>query len=185
MKIRETAIPGCIEIQPTIHRDERGTFVKPFHRPTFEALGLCVEFAEEYYSVSRKHVIRGMHFQLPPHDHVKLVYCTSGKVMDVVIDLRKGSATYGKHTVIELSGDKANAIYIPQGLAHGFCVLSEQATMIYKVSTVHAPASDAGIRWDACGVKWPVANPIVSERDKGFPTLDAFKSPFLYEGIDQ
>jgi len=181
MKVLECKIPGCFEIIPNIHRDNRGSFVKTFHAPTFRKLGLCSDFVEEYYSVSHQGVIRGMHFQLPPHDHVKVVYCTSGTVMDVVVDLRKGSPTFGKFAEFELSAEKGNMVYIPKGLAHGFCVLSESATMLYKVSTVYAPESDAGIKWDSIGLKWPFDNPVISSRDKEFISFTNFDSPFHFE----
>ena len=181
MKLLDCKIPGCFEIIPNIHRDGRGSFVKTFHAPTFEKLGLCTDFVEEYYSVSHRGVIRGMHFQLPPHDHVKVVYCTSGTVMDVAVDLRKGSPAYGEHLVFELSAKKANMVYLPKGVAHGFCALSKSATMVYKVSTVYAPDSDSGIRWDSMGVDWPIENPIVSDRDSSFPALAEFDSPFVFD----
>lgn len=182
MELTGSKIPGCYEIKPHIHRDQRGSFVKTFHAPTFKQLCLCTDFVEEYYSVSEKGVIRGMHFQLPPDEHVKLVYCTSGIVMDVVVDLRKNSPTYGQHDVFELSADRANMVYIPKGMAHGFCVLSNEATMIYKVSTVYIPASDNGIHWDSAGIAWPksVNLELLSDRDKSFVSLQEFDSPFKY-----
>ena len=181
MELIESKIPGCYEIQPHIHRDERGSFVKTFHAPTFEALGLQTEFPEEYYSVSKKNVVRGMHFQLPPDDHVKLVCCTTGTVMDVVVDLRKGSPTYGQHTISKLNSEKGNMVYIPKGMAHGFCVLSGTATMIYKVSTVYSPTCDNGIRWNTASIDWPVSSPIISQRDLTLSSLLEFDSPFIYE----
>lgn len=177
----ESKIPGCYEIRPHIHKDERGVFVKTFHVSAFASMGMCTNYAEEYYSVSNKGVIRGMHFQLPPHDHIKLVYCTDGAVMDVIVDLRKGSPTFGKHASFKLSSEKANMIYIPKGIAHGFCVLSERATMIYKVTSVYAQESDCGIRWDSAGICWPIADPILSVRDQRFSSLEQFESPFFFE----
>ena len=119
-----------------------------------------------------------MHFQLPPMDHVKMVYCVEGKVLDAVVDLRKGSPTYGRFDLFELSAAKANSLYIPKGMAHGFCVRSERAIMVYKVSTVHSPAHDAGLLWNSMEIPWPIAEPILSERDAAFPRLDTFVSPF-------
>lgn len=184
MQLNESAIPGCYEVVPSVHTDARGTFVKTFHAPTFHALGLATDFAEEFYSESNKNVIRGMHFQLPPEDHIKLVYCTSGVVMDVVVDLRQGSPAYGRHAVFELSPASANMVYIPKGMAHGFCALSDRATMMYKTSTAHAPDLDHGIRWDSAGIRWPVMAPILSARDAGLPSLDQFASPFRYREHD-
>ena len=125
-----TAIPGCFEIQPQVIDDARGRFVKMFHRNAFLELDLEVDFPEEYYSTSRHGVIRGMHFQMPPMEHAKLVYCLQGEVFDVVLDLRLGSPAYGKTEVVKLSAERGNCIYAPKGLAHGFCVVSELATLV-------------------------------------------------------
>lgn len=173
-------LAGCVALQPKAFSDARGRFVKVFHEGAFRELGLHTDFAEEYYSVSHRHVIRGLHFQTPPHDHVKLVYCVQGDVLDVVLDLRVGSPTFGQHATFHLSADAANSIYIPKGMAHGFCALSEQAIMVYKVSTVYAPHNDAGVRWDSAGIDWPTSSPIVSARDAGFAGLGQFDSPFVY-----
>jgi dTDP-4-dehydrorhamnose 3,5-epimerase len=179
-ELNATQLPGCFELQPKAIGDKRGRFVKVFHSQVFAAHGLETNFAEEYYSVSNKNVIRGMHFQLPPFDHVKLAYCAQGSVMDVVIDLRVGSPTYGKSAVVELSAAKANSIYIPKGMAHGFCALCEQTIMVYKVSTVYAPEQDTGILWNSLGVTWPTTQAILSTRDQTFEPLDQFVSPFRY-----
>ncbi|HEY0665076.1 MAG TPA: dTDP-4-dehydrorhamnose 3,5-epimerase [Gallionella sp.] len=180
-EFKPSKLSGCLELQPKAFDDARGRFVKVFHEQAFAAQGLETRFAEEYYSVSHRNVIRGLHFQLPPMDHVKMVYCVQGKVMDVVLDLRAGSPTYGQHAAFELSAAKANCIYIPKGMAHGFCTLSEQATMVYKVSSVYSPAHDAGILWNSADIPWGVSEPILSARDQGFPALDQFESPFRYE----
>lgn len=180
MKIVATAIPGCYQIVTDIRRDERGSFVKVFHEDIFREHGLATDFREEYYSTSRRGVIRGLHFQTPPHDHAKLVYCTHGAVMDVALDLRKGSPMYGQHITLELSAENGHMLYLPAGLAHGFCSLSEQSLMVYKVTTTYAPHNDGGVRWDSAGIAWPVQDPIMSPRDGTFPTLGAFDSPFAY-----
>ena len=176
------ALPGCFELQPRVFDDARGRFVKTFHREAFAQHGLHTEFAEEYYSHSRRGVIRGMHFQTPPAAHVKLVYCVQGEVFDVVVDLRLGSPTYGQCATLKLSAAQGNVLYIPAGLGHGFCATSETATLVYKVSTVYAPAQDSGVLWSSLDVAWPLegAVPVVSERDAGFLPLSAFQSPFLY-----
>ena len=125
-------------------------------------------------------VLRGLHFQRPPHDHEKIVYCTDGGVLDVVVDLRAGSPVYGKHVMIELTADKANMIYIPRGLAHGFYVTTKSATMHYKVSTQYAQSHDTGILWNSAGIDWPDDNPVLSSRDQSFSTFSDFESPFLF-----
>jgi len=179
--IKTCKIKGCLELQPKVFADNRGKFVKVFHEQAFANLGLETNFVEEYYSVSNKHVIRGLHFQLPPMDHVKMVYCVQGEAMDVVVDLRLNSPTYGQHVSFKLSSSKANSIYIPKGLAHGFCALSENTIMVYNVSTVYSPEHDAGISWDSVGIEWPTQEANLSQRDLSFCTLTEFNSPFKYE----
>lgn len=180
-RINQTKIPGCVEILPRIFKDERGFFVKVYHQDLFDENGLQTHFAEEYYSASRGGVLRGLHFQVPPMDHVKIVYCVSGEVLDVVVDLRVGSPTYGSFKAFDLSAEKGNLIYIPKGLAHGFYVLSQSATMVYKVSTIYSPEHDRGILWSSVGVPWPDDKPVVSQRDSSFLSLSDFVSPFRYE----
>ena len=180
-EIKPTKLAGCFELQPKIFEDARGHFVKVFQTQAFVEHGLETNFVEEYYSVSSKNVIRGMHFQMPPMEHVKVVYCVHGSVLDVVVDLRIGSPTYGQSIVLELSSTKANSLYIPTGMAHGFCALSDQSIMLYKVSTLYSPSNDTGIRWNSIGLVWPTNEPILSARDQDFEPFDQFVSPFRYE----
>lgn len=119
-----------------------------------------------------------MHFQLPPHDHTKLVYVSRGRIMDVVVDLRKDSLTYGKHFAIELDDRKAQYLYIPKGFAHGFASLEEGSIVNYAQTSCYAPESDCGIKYDSCGIEWPFESPTVSGRDLAFDKLETFKSPF-------
>lgn len=181
MDLIKTQINGCFELQPNIFNDDRGRFVKTFNENEFQSLGLETVFKEQYYSVSKKNVIRGMHFQLTPFDHVKLVSCLQGAVFDAVIDLRVGSPTYGKSETFELTADKGNSIYMPKGMAHGFCTLSEEAILMYNVSSVYSSDCDSGLLWNSGDIVWPTQDPILSERDKNFLALDEFKSPFLYD----
>jgi len=180
-ELKPTRLAGCFELQPKVFDDARGRFVKVFHTQAFKAHGLQSTFDEEYYSISNNNVVRGMHFQLPPMDHVKVVYCVQGAVLDLVTDLRVGSPTYGRTDVIELSSAKANSIYIPKGMAHGFCSLCDNSIMVYKASSVYSPELDTGILWNSLGVEWPTTQAIVSERDQNFKPLDKFMSPFRYE----
>jgi dTDP-4-dehydrorhamnose 3,5-epimerase len=180
-EIRPTKIPGCLEILPTIFQDQRGVFVKTFHQEEFAKLGLTINFAEEFYSFSNSGVLRGLHFQAPPHDHLKLVYCLQGKAFDVAVDLRSGSPTYGQCATFELDPKKGSMIYIPSGLAHGFYALEDNTLMAYKATTVYSPECDTGIRWDSVGIAWPNSNPVVSERDCKFDKFDEFETPFIYE----
>ena len=180
MELRSTPIPGCWQIVPRIFHDERGSFVKTFNRELSAQHGLVTEFAEEFYSWSHRGVLRGLHFQLPPAQHTKVVTCLVGEVLDVVVDLRVGSPTYGGHALIHLRAEDATLLYIPEGLAHGFLAVSDNALMSYQVTTVHSPEHDAGIRWDSAGIPWPELQPIVSARDAAFPALKEFDSPFRY-----
>ena len=180
MELRPTHLPGCFELRPRIIADERGRFVKLFQRSDYQKLGLTTEYREEYYSSSKKGVIRGLHFQLPPHDQAKAVFCIEGSAMDVAVDLRKGSPTYGKHFALTLDAQSGNGLYLPKGFAHGFCALTDSAVLFYKVETEYAPESDAGILWNSCGIDWPSASPILSARDRSFVALKDFASPFVY-----
>jgi len=176
--LRPLRIPGCVELTPVKRSDNRGFFVKSFHWTFFAEHGLSGDFKEQYYSMSTQGCLRGMHFQTPPHDHEKLVYCVAGSVLDVVVDLRGGSPTYGQADSVVLSSEHCNQLYIPRGLAHGFYVLSPQATMIYNVTSEYAPACDAGIHWKSVPFAWTDHDPILSERDQAFPMLQDFVSPF-------
>lgn len=178
MNIVNTEIDDVFEIYPEIKEDKRGRFVKTFYEPTYLEYGLIVDFKEEYYSVSMQNVLRGLHFQSPPMDHVKIVSCLYGSVIDVVLDIRKNSLTYGKYCMFLLDSQKANMIYIPKGMAHGFYVQSHQAIVSYKVSSVHSPNHDYGILWNSLGIPWPTEKPIVSDRDKLFVKFDDFNTPF-------
>lgn len=173
-------LPGCLQIQLPHFADARGTFVKLLHRSSWAEWGLDCTFPELFYSSSHSNVLRGMHFQLPPHDHAKLVVCQAGQVLDVVVDVRKGSPTFGEHAAFMLDGEQPQAIYIPSGLAHGFCSLSDNAQMLYAVTSEHTPSHDAGIHWRSAGIQWPVAEPLVSPRDESLPALQDFESPFVF-----
>lgn len=178
MELIPTSLEGCFQVRPFFAEDERGTFVKTFHAERFAELGLPVDWREEYYSRSRKGVIRGMHLQTPPHDHEKLVYCTQGRVLDVVVDLRRESPTFGGHVAVELDGVRGHGLMIPKGLAHGFLALTDDVMMAYKVTTVYAPGNDTGILWSSFGLDWGIDQPIVSARDLTLPAFCDFSSPF-------
>ena len=180
LKVNELSIKGCFEIQLNKISDLRGCFVKTFQAQEFESNNLKFKFDEEFYSVSKKNVLRGFHFQTPPMDCEKIVYCTSGSVLDIILDIRQGSLTYGKVISIELSALKANSIYMSSGIAHAFFVTSDSATMVYKTTKVYSAVHDFGILWNSVNFEWPIKSPILSERDKVFPKLSEFKSPFLY-----
>ena len=178
MNALSTDLPGVVVLQPRVFTDARGSFVKTYHADLFRELGLPFTPCEEFFSVSAKGVVRGMHFQLPPAAHDKLVYCVAGAVLDVVVDLRKESPAFGRFLARELSEANREMFFIPIGCAHGFLALSDGATMVYQTSSVHSPAHDAGILWNSFGFAWPTENPVLSERDRKFPALAAFQTPF-------
>jgi len=177
---RPTALSGCVELTLPRSEDARGGFLKLFHRGAFAALGLESDVAEVFCTTSHRHVIRGLHFQTPPHAHAKLVVCLDGTVQDVALDLRRGSPSFGRHASVELSAEYGNALYLPVGFAHGFCALSASATVLYLTNTVHAPDSDRGIAWDSAGIAWATDAPLLSERDRHHPALSDFDSPFRF-----
>lgn len=176
--IRETEIPGIQIIFPDIFRDQRGRLVKHLDRDFLKERGLDFRIAEEYYSVSRKGVLRGIHFQVPPHGHFKMVFCPQGRILDVMVDLRKGSPSYGRAFSTEIDSDMSAMLYLPPGIGHGFYTLSDEATVMYRVSTAYHPESDYGILWSSISMEWPDSAPMLSERDKNFPPLSSFRSPF-------
>ena len=182
MQIKKTKMPGCYEIFPIIFKDQRGLFVKIFNEKFFAENNLCFEYAEDFYTFSVKGVLRGLHFQIPPSDYIKLVSCVSGEIIDVLVDLRIGSPTYGQFELFNLNSEKGNILYIPSGLAHGFYVVSDNAIVTYKVSNLYIPKDDEGILWNSLKIPWPNKKPIISERDKNFLPFSDFKSPFKFLG---
>ncbi len=167
---------GILELPHSF--DNRGSFTKTFNTPALENIGINFDLKESYFSFSSKDVIRGMHFQLPPHDHAKIVFCPLGSILDVIVDLRKDSPTYGQCDAEVLSGDNFKAMYIPKGFAHGFKALTDGAMTYYLVSSAYHKDSDTGILYNSIGLDWDVAKPIMSDRDKGFIELKDFSSPF-------
>ncbi len=178
MKIINTYIEDLFIIEHNTISDNRGQFVKTFHAADFSLNGLETGFCESFYSISNKNVIRGMHFQLPPNEHIKLVHLISGRICDVVLDIRRKSSTYGKFFSIELEGSSKRSLYIGKGLAHGFLSLAENSVVEYHTSSLHNPTSDFGIHFDSFGFNWNTLHPIVSLRDKNFLYFKHFESPF-------
>lgn len=174
--VRPLGIAGPLLVERTIARDRRGTFRKLVHAEAFAAAGLRFDFVEQYVSTSETGVLRGMHFQSPPHDHAKLVSVLSGRILDVVLDLRPGPG-FGRAASVELSGEDGRSIYIPSGFAHGFLALAP-ALVLYDVTSVHAPDHDHGVAWDSFGFDWPVTDPILSDRDRGLPAFSDFQTSF-------
>lgn len=176
--IHNTELDGLKLIETNHFQDGRGVFHKFFSADEYKSLGLEYDFKEDYYSINKKNVIRGMHFQIPPEDHVKLVYVTSGKIIDVCLDIRKDSKTYGKYFSVALSGNIAKCIYIPEGFAHGFVSLEDNTCVHYLQTSCYNKECDCGIRYSSFGYNWNTENPVISERDLQHPVFKEFDSPF-------
>jgi dTDP-4-dehydrorhamnose 3,5-epimerase len=174
MNIEQTELEGVFIINNFVAQDNRGTFVKTFNRNNFRNNKIPFEIRESYFSISHKNVIRGMHFQMPPSDHEKLVYVPLGAIVDVVVDLRKESTTYKKYISVELSADNRKSIFIPKGLAHGFKALEDNTITVYNVATEYDASCDQGILYNSFGFDWNSDSVIVSSRDKEFMTLERF-----------
>ena len=184
MKFTKTSIVGLVIIEPRVFGDERGYFLESYNEKEFEQAICKVSFVQDNESKSSKGVLRGLHFQKPPFNQAKLVRCIEGRVLDVAVDIRKGSPTYGKHVAIELSGENKKQVFVPRGFAHGFSVLSETAIFAYKVDNKYAPESDSGIRYDdtELGIDWglPQEKVQLSEKDKDLPSFKDLDSPFNF-----
>ena len=184
MKFIKTAIQDVYIIEPSVFGDHRGYFLESFNLEKFEENVYPVKFVQDNESKSSRGVLRGLHFQKPPFDQAKLVRCIEGRVMDVAVDIRKGSPTYGKHVALELSGENKRQLFIPRGFVHGFSVLSETAVFAYKVDNTFAPAFDSGIRFDdkELNIDWGLREAAIqlSEKDKNLPSFKNFDSPFKF-----
>jgi dTDP-4-dehydrorhamnose 3,5-epimerase len=182
MKFIETKISDLIIIEPTVFGDARGYFLESYNQKKFEEIIGNTPFVQDNESKSTKGVLRGLHFQKPPFEQAKLVRCTEGEVLDVALDIRKNSKTYGKHFVLLLSAENKRQLFIPRGFAHGFLVLSDSATFSYKVDNTYSPAHDAGIRWNdkELNIQWGMEDSevIISEKDSELPFFSKFESPF-------
>ncbi|MDX9890915.1 MAG: dTDP-4-dehydrorhamnose 3,5-epimerase [Bacteroidales bacterium] len=179
MKIIDTPFSDLKIVQSEMISDSRGFFQKLFHENTFQSSALQTDFKEFYFSKSHKNVIRGLHFQLPPYEHAKLVFVSHGEILDVVLDIRKKSPTYGKIFTIPLNDSCAQALYIPVGFAHGFLSLKDHTIVNYMQTSAYDKDSDSGILYSSIPFDWnQIESPIVSERDQSLITLQQFNSPF-------
>ena len=182
MKFVNTPIEGLVIIEPTVFEDDRGYFSESYNKKKFEKAIGEISFVQDNESKSSKGVLRGLHFQKPPYTQAKLVRCIEGKVLDVAVDIREGSETFGQHVTVELTGENKKQVFIPRGFAHGFLVLSESAIFAYKVDNSYAPTHDAGIRWDdsLLNIQWGVSESdvLVSEKDAKLPFFLEFETPF-------
>lgn len=181
MEIKPLGLNGIYEITFDPKRDDRGYFTRLYDEMIFAEKNLTTRWVQENQSLSiYKGTIRGLHFQRPPHAETKLVRVAAGAILDVFVDLRKGSETYGQWDAIELSDEKLNMVYIPRGFAHGFCSLTERVLVIYKVDHAYTPEAEGGIRWndDTLNIQWPTKTPVISDKDKILPSISDFVSLF-------
>jgi dTDP-4-dehydrorhamnose 3,5-epimerase len=183
-EFKRLEIPELILIEPTVFYDERGFFMEVYKYSEFLASGIRERFLQDNHSRSRKGVLRGLHYQNPPKAQGKLVWVIVGEVFDVAVDIRKGSPTYGKWVGVLLSAENKRILYVPPGFAHGFCVLSDVAEVVYKVSEEYDANCEAGIIWNdpEIGIVWPIKEPILSPKDTKWPPLKEAKNGFVYKG---
>ena len=176
-------ISEVVLIEPNVLLDERGFFMETYKYSEFAAHGMKEPFVQENHSRSSRRILRGLHYQRRPKAQGKLVRAVSGEVFDVAVDLRKGSPTYGKWVGMMLSAENKRMLYIPPWCAHGFCVLSEEAEVVYKVTEEYAPEYEAGILWNdsGLGIQWPIEDPILSDRDRAWPTFGEADNDFVHQ----
>jgi dTDP-4-dehydrorhamnose 3,5-epimerase len=184
MKFIKTEIPDVYIIEPSVFGDNRGYFLESFNLEKFEENVYPIKFVQDNESKSSKGVLRGLHFQKPPFNQAKLVRCIEGRVMDVAVDIRKGSPTYGQHVAIELTGENKRQLFVPRGFAHGFSVLSDTAVFAYKVDNRYAPESDSGIRYDdkELNIDWGLNKEEIqlSVKDENLSFFKDLETPFKY-----
>jgi dTDP-4-dehydrorhamnose 3,5-epimerase len=177
----ETRLEGPILLEPNVHGDRRGFFLETYRRDSYAEAGVTDDFVQDNHSLSKQGIVRGMHFQ---PGQAKLVRCARGGILDVVVDIRRGSPTFGEWESFELDGERHLQLYVPDGFAHGFAVLSDVADLLYKVSSYYDPSSESGFRYDDAdvGIEWPEGELVPSERDANAPTLAEIEEtlPFTY-----
>jgi len=180
MEFKKSKLEGVVEITPNVFGDDRGYFLESYSKQLFLENGIDIDFVQDNQSLSSKGVLRGLHFQAPPYAQDKLVRVISGRVLDVVLDIRKNSPTYGQHEIYELTANKKNMLLVPKGFAHGFATLEDDTIFVYKCSNLYNKECEGGVLWndEALAIKWGINNPIVSEKDKILPLFRDFESPF-------
>ena len=176
----ETELPGAIIIEPVVFKDSRGFFLETYHYDKYSINGLEVRFVQDNHSHSIQGTLRGLHYQLK-HPQGKLLYVIKGEIYDVAVDIRKDSPGFGKWISTILSSENKKQFYVPPGFAHGFCVLSDEADVIYKCTDVYAPEDEYGIIWNdpAIGIDWPISTPVLSEKDSNYRNLEDIPKQFL------
>ena len=172
----------CILVKAQRHGDHRGFFGETYSRRRYAELGIDVEFVQDNHSLSHAvGTLRGLHFQVPPHAQGKLVRCGRGAIFDVAVDIRRGSPTYGQWEGYELSAENGHQLFVPVGFAHGFVTLEPDSEIVYKCTDYYAPETEGAVRWDSCGIKWPLSgDPILSDKDAIAPALADFDSLFVH-----
>jgi dTDP-4-dehydrorhamnose 3,5-epimerase len=179
MNVVETPLVGALVLEPKVHGDARGFFLETFHAGRYEAAGIPTRFVQDNWSRSAKGTLRGLHFQ-HPNGQGKLVWCVRGAVYDVIVDIRRGSPTFGRSFGIELSEASKRQLWVPAGFAHGFCVLSDEADFVYKCTTLYSPKDEQCLLWSdpALGIDWPVSSPLLSGKDlQGVPLAQLTNLP--------
>ncbi len=180
MQIDETALPGVVVLTPRRFGDARGFFAETWNARRFAEAGIEADFVQDNHSLSaRAGTLRGLHYQAPPHAQGKLVRCGRGALFDVAVDARRGSPTYGRWTGAELSAENGRQLWIPAGFLHGFVTLQDETEVVYKCTDYYAPEADGAVRWDSCGIDWPLPGaPVLSDKDAAAPAFADWESPF-------
>lgn len=183
MQIEQTALPGVVILTPARFGDTRGYFSESWNKQRMAEAGLNFDFVQDNHSLSAETgTVRGLHFQAPPHAQDKLVRCGQGALLDVAVDIRKGSPTYGQSVAIELSAENGKQLLVPKGFLHGFMTLMPNTEIIYKCTDYYAPESDGAVHWQSCEIDWQYDGPVVlSDKDAAAPDLADFDSPFVWE----
>lgn len=183
MQVTETDIPGLLVIEPQVFADERGFFLESYNRDRYREVGLSAEFVQDNLSLSKKGVLRGLHYQAPPFEQGKLVTVLRGSVLDVAVDIRFGSPTFGRHVAVELSVENHKQFWIPAGFAHAFLALEDDTLFAYKCTNLYSKEHDRGVLWNDpdIGIVWPVEAPLVSEKDQRQPLLKDIAREFVFQ----
>jgi len=180
MQIKQHALAGVVEFIPRVFGDARGAFFESFSARLMEEAGVQQNWVQDNQSRSERGVLRGLHFQRPPHAQAKLVRVAQGRALDVIVDIRRNSETYGQHLAVELDAERYNMLYVPVGFAHGFVALEDDTLFLYKCSDYYQPSAEGGLLWNdpQLNISWGIDNPKVSDKDQILPVLEGFESPF-------
>ena len=180
MQIETTALDGVLILTPRRFGDTRGWFVETYNASRMAEAGIATVFVQDNHSFSAaKGTLRGLHYQKPPHAQDKLVRCSRGAILDVAVDVRAGSATYGQSVTIEVTAQNGRQMLVPKGFLHGFVTLTDDTEVQYKCSDIYAPDCDGAVRWDSLGIDWGVTAPLLSDKDKAAPAFADWQSPFV------